>query len=1051
MARHSRSTRMQALLSLISITQITLTTASPVPCGCERFTTVLEVNAAPRIPVAAAPSDMSGVLPLPSNNPVVQIVDGQIQAPYTGLPFLPGPAGTITPSLPAPLPSQQSQGTSSASQGQLTTIPDGPTTTLPSQRGVSESTSQTAALPSLGSVSQETQPVYPASRTQLLTIMSSLATSLSSQQVVVPQTTLIASQAQLTTFLSSSIPTLVSASLASQEQSTSITNSLVTSQAAVSSLVVPVVTVTPTTVVTTTVPDTLLTSLTTSAIQTPSLPVPTNTIGSLHTSLEASGVITTLPFVTVVPTATTALSLISSISVTPTASINATSININEIFQAIATDTPPAQISQRSDHPVARLGISPQQKKLETNKFYANLFLGSQTSGVFTLPYVITWLKGHGSGGLVSWGLAISHSERSAIGFGPAAPVTGAASFYTNPIGVQPVVLSAAQLSTGTTLTTDSLAGFSVNANLVPAGASSPMITLPLVQGSAFTTAIYSNGATPLIDSGVGITNVTYSGTVNGTTGGKYRLALSDKSTWLVYVFTSDTTYATNMFTLLNPNRIQGPSGFEGYIQVAKLPMNATYEVNYEETYDAAAGVYPTAASISGTVDGTVGTYSLSWTKGGITDRTLLMFALPHHTTSFSAATSSQLTGIQLMTPTKGMGSAVLADSWTLVEPTLSISMSFAPWSQAGSMIDLSPQAQELVNAAATAELAQDISAQTDLNSMYFSGKGLSKFAAIVYATHDMAHNATLALTGLEALKSAFEVFVNNQQINPLVYDTVWGGAVSISSYNSGNSGDDFGNTYYNDHHFHYGYFVYTAAVIGYLDPTWLTDSNKAWVNMLVRDYANPVDSDPYFPFSRSFDWYHGHSWAKGLFESADGKDQESSSEDTMASYGLKMWGKIIGDVAMEARGNLMLAVQARSLADYYLYTSDNTVEPPQFIPNKAAGILFENKIDHTTYFGTAIEDIEGIHMIPIMPFSTLTRRATFVAEEWNTYFQTYINSVTSGWRGILMANLAIVDPKTSFNFFANYSGTFQPGMLDGGASQTCIEASELDKRPLIR
>jgi endo-1,3(4)-beta-glucanase len=77
----------------------------------------------------------------------------------------------------------------------------------------------------------------------------------------------------------------------------------------------------------------------------------------------------------------------------------------------------------------------------------------------------------------------------------------------------------------------------------------------------------------------------------------------------------------------------------------------------------------------------------------------------------------------------------------------------------------------------------------------------------------------------------------------------------------------------YNDHQFHYGYFVYSAAVIASLDPAWLANStNKAWVNALVRDYANPVDNDPYFPFSRSFDFYHGHSWAKGLFESGDGK-----------------------------------------------------------------------------------------------------------------------------------------------------------------------------------
>ena len=85
-----------------------------------------------------------------------------------------------------------------------------------------------------------------------------------------------------------------------------------------------------------------------------------------------------------------------------------------------------------------------------------------------------------------------------------------------------------------------------------------------------------------------------------------------------------------------------------------------------------------------------------------------------------------------------------------------------------------------------------------------------------------------------------------------------------------------------NDHHFHYGYIVYAAAVIAYLDPDWLNQgTNKAWVNSLARDFANPVDDNEY-PFSRSFDWYHGHSWAKGLFLSDDGKGTcQSEFHDT--------------------------------------------------------------------------------------------------------------------------------------------------------------------------
>jgi endo-1,3(4)-beta-glucanase len=155
-----------------------------------------------------------------------------------------------------------------------------------------------------------------------------------------------------------------------------------------------------------------------------------------------------------------------------------------------------------------------------------------------------------------------------------------------------------------------------------------------------------------------------------------------------------------------------------------------------------------------------------------------------------------------------------------------------------------------------------------------------------------------------------------------------------------------------------------------------------------------------------------------------------------MSAYALKMWGFATGDSNLEARGNLQLAITARSLQNYFLYDSSNTVQPANFIGNKVSGILFENKIDHTTFFGQNIEYIQGIHMIPLLPSSTLTRTQKFVAEEWGTWFDSgRSNAVMGGWRGILYANLAIVDPVTSWEYFANPG--FDVGTLDGGASRT--------------
>jgi endo-1,3(4)-beta-glucanase len=80
----------------------------------------------------------------------------------------------------------------------------------------------------------------------------------------------------------------------------------------------------------------------------------------------------------------------------------------------------------------------------------------------------------------------------------------------------------------------------------------------------------------------------------------------------------------------------------------------------------------------------------------------------------------------------------------------------------------------------------------------------------------------------------------------------------------------------------------------------------------------------------------------------------------------------------MEARGNLMLAVQARTFPMYFLMENGNKIQPPQLIANKVTGILFENKVDHATYFGMNPEYIQGIHMIPQNPSSSLIRSPNF-------------------------------------------------------------------------
>jgi endo-1,3(4)-beta-glucanase len=76
--------------------------------------------------------------------------------------------------------------------------------------------------------------------------------------------------------------------------------------------------------------------------------------------------------------------------------------------------------------------------------------------------------------------------------------------------------------------------------------------------------------------------------------------------------------------------------------------------------------------------------------------------------------------------------------------------------------------------------------------------------------------------------------------------------------------------------------------------------------------------------------------------------------------------------------------------------------------------------------------------MVPIHPFTVLTRPRAFVKEEWDRYFSDGRANVEGGWRGILYGNLALIDPKASYSFFRDgVDGHWDERWIDGGASRT--------------
>lgn len=352
---------------------------------------------------------------------------------------------------------------------------------------------------------------------------------------------------------------------------------------------------------------------------------------------------------------------------------------------------------------------------MQTNKFYSNFFLGDQNEPTFTMPYTIFWSKGEGPA--ASWGLAISHTEVHQRAYGPV-EYNNAASYYLNPLGIQSMILSAKELGKNTVLQVTEPTAFSARILLKKDASSSPTITMPIVQGMPYVSGYFSGG-TPIIQSGVyfkSMTKVTTNPKANVI---KYNFVLMDGRSWRVYAYKHKGDHLD--LKVINNGLARATKPFYGIVQIAKDPKTS----GSGQLLDDGAGVYPTGVKLTGSVSGSTGTYSFTFTRGGHSTGNLYMYALPHHVASFNAATKSKVKAMKLQTTAKGTAVLVAGNVWTMTETGLPTGMGFAPWDSAkgGSRKALSAAAKSTIAPIALSEVSQDMVAQTDIDSMYFSGK----------------------------------------------------------------------------------------------------------------------------------------------------------------------------------------------------------------------------------------------------------------------------------------------------------------------------------------
>ncbi|CAF0872104.1 unnamed protein product [Rotaria sordida] len=663
--------------------------------------------------------------------------------------------------------------------------------------------------------------------------------------------------------------------------------------------------------------------------------------------------------------------------------ITISSVTSIDVLVPISTTTPSSSFYPYIAHPRQPQRLSlPQKRPLHTNKFYTNPLLGPGNNPIITHPFVLFM-------NLESpYGISISCTEQLALG----QQIDSTRVKYFINVILKNIQVSATEFTAQNfeIINVDD-PGFALTLKMRQQNSQSS-ITMPIVRGMAYVTFEY-NSATPKISTTHAILSV--NGQASGRISGKrFEIALNNGQTWLLYTLNGDITLE------FRDNQLFGTQAITNVLRLTKKQSDSYAN----SLLDSHVSVYPTGCQLKADVTDSKGTYTFIWERKGDITKNLLHYTLAHHRQVISTS-SATATPVQTQSASKGPMIGYIGNVWIMTEDSLSKMTYLAPRPPA-------PEYEDSI----VAQLRRDITDGVNLGvtDYYFTGKAFHKYALLCLLA-DYYRETSLRQQCINTLESAFDVLITGKNANALRYDTTWSGLISAAGLAPSQELADFGNSYYNDHHYHWGYFIQTGALIAYLDPNYIPKM-KNWVESLIRDANNPSTQDTNFPQFRYFDWYSGHSWSQGLFESADGKDQESTSEEINFHYGLALWGLSTQSKTLESLGRLMLAIAKRTIQTYFLMDSDNKVMPKEFIANKVTGIFFENKADYATWFGPNPEFIHGIQMLPSTPITEEVRLPKFVEEEWSTIMSKVVGSAAGGWKSILYMNYAIINRGEAFN-----------------------------------
>lgn len=469
----------------------------------------------------------------------------------------------------------------------------------------------------------------------------------------------------------------------------------------------------------------------------------------------------------------------------------------------------------------------------------------------------------------------------------------------------------------------------------------------------------------------------------------RHALRLNNGQTWIVY------SSSPVELRLDGVSRLTSAGGFSGILRIAAVPDP---DPRSEAVLDRFSSCYPVSGEASFAKPFCV---EYRWETKGWGE--LLMLAHPLHLNLLSeeGCVVSEFKYRSIDGDLVG----VVGAAWTLQTQPARVA-----WHSANGL----PQDSKAEIASA---LRKDVSALDPdpaaiaTSSSYFYGKQLARAARLALIAEEACFPEAAPRVA-EYLRRALTPWLDGTfPANGFHHDDKWGGIVTRQGISD--AGADFGFGIYNDHHYHLGYFLYAAAVLAKLDPDW-GRRFRPHCYAMAADIASLDATGPYTPL-RCFDAYKLHSWAGGLTEFGDGRNQESTSEAVNAYHALALLGLAHGDPHAAALGSSLAALEAAAASTWWLVPEGGGMYEAEFTrANRAVGVLWANKRDSGLWFAPPEwkECRLGIQLLPLTPASEAMYEDSAFAREIVEWTEPALrrDGVGEGWKGFVYALQALYD-----------------------------------------